>query len=125
MEDVFKEFVQQAKYFSHHKVVMMMQDTKLMANELMRKAANYTLNQWKSLKNILKDGAAEISNNLCEQRMKPVKLLLKNCMNIGSENAAENSAFIFSLLKTVDIRSPKTGISVHFSYSLPMAMQIY
>lgn len=29
---------------------MMMQDTKLMANELMRKAANYTINQWKSLK---------------------------------------------------------------------------
>lgn len=29
------------------------------------------------------------------------------------------------VLKTVDIRSPKTGISVHFSYSLPMAMQIY
>ena len=70
----------------HHKVVMMMQDTKLMANELMRKAVNYTINQWKSLKNILKDGAAEISNNLCEQRMKPVKLLLKNCMNIGSED---------------------------------------
>ncbi len=50
-----------------------MQDTKLMANELMRKAVNYTINQWKSLKNILKDGSAEISNNLCEQRMKPVK----------------------------------------------------
>ena len=33
----------------HHKVVMMMQDAKLMANELMRKAVNYTLNQWKSL----------------------------------------------------------------------------
>ena len=46
----------------HHKVVMMMQDTKLMANELMRKAVNYTINQWKSLKNILKDGSAEISN---------------------------------------------------------------
>ena len=29
------------------------------------------------------------------------------------------------MLKTADIRSPKTGISVHFSYSLPMAMQIY
>ena len=79
----------------HHKVVMMMQDTKLMANELMRKAANYTINQWKSLRNILKDGAAEISNNLCEQRMKPVKSLLKNCMNKGSEDAAKNSAFIF------------------------------
>ena len=84
----------------HHKVVMMMQDTKLMANELMRKAVNYTINQWKSLKNILKDGSAEISNNLCEQRMKPVKLLLKNCMNVGSEDAAENSAFTFSLIES-------------------------
>lgn len=84
----------------HHKVVMMMQDAKIMANELMRKAVNYTLNQWKSLRNILKDGTAEISNNLCEQRMKPVKLLLKNCMNIGSEDAAENSAFIFSLIES-------------------------
>lgn len=84
----------------HHKVVMMMQDAKIMANELMRKAVNYTLNQWRSLRNILKDGAAEISNNLCEQRMKPVKLLLKNCMNIGSEDAAKNSAFIFSLIES-------------------------
>ena len=78
----------------------MMQDAKIMANELMRKAVNYTLNQWRSLRNILKDGAAEISNNLCEQRMKPVKLLLKNCMNIGSEDAAKNSAFIFSLIES-------------------------
>lgn len=84
----------------HHKVVMMMQDAKIMANELMRKAVNYTLNQWRSLRNILKDGAAEISNNLCEQRMKPVKLLFKNCMNIGSEDAAKNSAFIFSLIES-------------------------
>ena len=30
-----------------------------------------------------------------------------------------------AVLKTVDIRSPKTVISVHFSYSLPMAIQIY
>ena len=29
------------------------------------------------------------------------------------------------VLKTVDIRSPKTGISVHYSYSLLMAIQIY
>ena len=89
----------------HHKVVMMMQDVKLMANGLMRKAVNYTLNQWKSLRNILKDGTAEISNNLCEQRMKPIKLLLKNCMNIGSEAAAENSAFIFSLIESCKLNN--------------------
>lgn len=30
-----------------HNVVMMLEDTATMANELMRKAANYTINQWK------------------------------------------------------------------------------
>lgn len=84
----------------HHKAVMLLGDTKAMANGLMKKAATYTLSQWNSLRNILKDGSAEISNNLCEQRMKPVKLLLKNCMNIGSEVAAKNSAFIFSLIES-------------------------
>lgn len=84
----------------HHKAVMLLGDTKAMANGLMKKAATYTLNQWNSLRNILKDGSAEISNNLCEQRMKPVKPLLKNCMNIGSEVAAKNSAFIFSLIES-------------------------
>ena len=34
-------------------------------------------------------------------------------------------SFYDRMLKTVDIRSPKTGISVHYSYSLLMAMQIY
>lgn len=44
----------------------------------MKKAQDYTINQWKLQRNILKDSEAEISNNLCEQRMKPVKLLFKN-----------------------------------------------
>ena len=61
-------------------------DLKLMANEMMSNAVNYMLNQWKSLVNFIKDGRVQISNNLCEQRMKPVKLNLKNCQNIGSEN---------------------------------------
>ena len=53
----------------HHKVVMMIQDTKLMANKLMRRTVNYTINLWKYLRNILKDGSAEISNNLCDQKI--------------------------------------------------------
>lgn len=84
----------------HHKVVMMLEDTKAMANGLMKKAATYTINQWKSLRNILKDGVVKISNIFCGQRMKLVKLLLKNCMNIGSEVVAENTAFIFSLIES-------------------------
>ena len=42
----------------------------------------------------------EISNNLCEQRMKVVKLNMKNCQNIGREKAAENAAFMFSLTES-------------------------
>ena len=57
-------------------------DLKLMANEMMSNAVNYMLNQWKSLENFIKDGRVQISSNLCEQRMKPVKLNLKNCQNI-------------------------------------------
>ncbi len=53
----------------------MMQDTKLMANELMRKAVNYTINQWKLPEKYPQGRFCGISNNLCEQRMKPVKLL--------------------------------------------------
>ena len=30
------------------------------------------LNQWPSLKNFIEAGLAEISNDLCEQRMKPI-----------------------------------------------------
>ncbi|MDT3386747.1 MAG: transposase domain-containing protein [Bacteroidota bacterium] len=48
----------------------------------------------------MKDGKVQISNNLCKQRMKPVKLNLKNCQNIGSKNAAENKAFVFSLTES-------------------------
>lgn len=84
----------------HYKVVMLLGDTKAMANGLMKKAATYTLNQWSFLRNILKDGSAEISNNLCEHRMKPVKLFLKNGMNIGSEVTVKNSAFIFLLIES-------------------------
>lgn len=84
----------------HYKVVMLLGDKKAIANGLMKKVATYTLNQWSSLRNILKDCLAEILNNLCEQRMKPIKLLLRNCMNIGSEVTAKNSAFIFSLIES-------------------------
>ena len=84
----------------HDRVVLMSTDLKLMTNEMMSNAVNYMLNQWKSLENFIKDGRVQISNNLCEQRMKPVKLNLKNCQNIGSENAAENTAFVFSLTES-------------------------
>ena len=73
-----------------------------MANEMMSNAVNYMLNQWKSPENFIKDGRVQISNNLCEQRMKPVKLNLKNCQNIGSENAAEKTPSDALVINTLE-----------------------
>jgi transposase len=50
----------------------------------------------------------QISNTLCEQRIKPVKLNLKNCQNIGSENATENTAFVFSLTESCRLNGINT-----------------
>lgn len=75
-------------------------DSILMGRELLRKAVNYIRNQKDSLRNFLLDGNAELSNNYCEQRMKPIKLDMKNCQNIGSEAAAECAAFMHSLVES-------------------------
>ena len=83
------------------------QDTVIMANSLMKKAVTYMLNQWESLRNFILDGRVQLSNNLCEQRMKPIKLNLKVCQNIGSETAAENASFMFSLMESCKLNKLK------------------
>lgn len=75
-------------------------NAELMGRDLLKKAVNYLINQSETLRNAILDGRAELSNNLCEQRMKPIKLSLKNCQNIGSEAAAENAAFMHSLVES-------------------------
>ena len=82
-------------------------DTAIMSNSLMKKAVNYMLNQWESLRNFILDGRVQLSNNLCEQRMKPIKLNLKVCQNIGSETAAENASFMFSLMESCKLNKLK------------------
>lgn len=46
------------------------------------------------------DSYFKLPNNLCEQRMKPIKLDLKSCQNIGSEKAAGCAAFMHSLMES-------------------------
>ncbi len=86
-------------------VERMWNDAGLMAVGLLNKAVKYVRNQWKYLSNILASGVAEISNNLSEQRVKPIKLSLKNCQNIGSEEAAKRHAFMHSLAESCRLNS--------------------
>ena len=68
--------------------------------QLMKKALTYAYNEWDAMENVLKSGTAELSNNLAEQMMRHLKLNLKTCMNIGSEEAAEDNAFMYSLIES-------------------------
>ena len=54
-------------------------------------------------------------DRLPEDMSRPPKTIVVKLVKMG----------VNMVLKTVDIRSPKTVISVHFSSSKPMAMQIY
>ena len=72
----------------------------------MTKAAlNYINNEWNAMKNVLKFGDAELSNNLCEQMMRHVKINLKNSQNIGSEDTAGNFCFMYSLIESCGFNS--------------------
>jgi len=75
-------------------------DEGLMAISAFRKAVTYIRNQWNHLSTFLESGIPEISNNLSEQRVRPIKLSLKNCQNIGSPEAAKRKAFLHSIAET-------------------------
>ena len=68
--------------------------------EMTKRALKYIRREWKAMKNVLKFGDAELSNNLCEQMMRHVKINLKNSQNIGSEKSAQNFCFMYSLVES-------------------------
>lgn len=58
---------------------------------------------------ILQDGNLELSNNLAEQMMRHIKLNLKNCLNIGSEDSALDYAFMFSVIESCNMNKLSPG----------------
>lgn len=67
---------------------------------LTKKALKYIKAEWSAMQTILQDGNLELSNNLAEQMMRHIKLNLKNCLNIGSEDSALDYAFMFSVIES-------------------------
>lgn len=55
------------------------------------------------MQTILQDGNLELSNNLAEQMMRHIKLNLKNCLNIGSEDSALDYALMFSVIESCNM----------------------
>ena len=67
---------------------------------LTKKALKYIKTECSAMQTLLQDGNLELSNNLAEQMMRHIKLNLKNCLNIGSEDSALDYAFMFSVIES-------------------------
>lgn len=81
-----------------HEITVEIKD-KFVPNGKLGKAVTYILNQWESLTNILKDGKAELSNNIAEREgIKPFVIARKNFMFADTVNGATVSSYYFSLI---------------------------
>lgn len=76
--------------------------------KLTTKALIYMKNEWSAMKSVLLDGNVELSNNIAEQMMRHVKLVLKNSLNIGSEESAKDYAFMYSMIESCSMNKVNT-----------------
>jgi transposase len=67
------------------------------------KAIAYALNQWEWFKPFREDGRIELSNNLVENSIRPIAIGRKNYMFMGSHEAAQRGAVIYSLAATAKL----------------------
>ena len=61
-------------------------------------AISYTLNQWEEVLTYIDHGQVEIDNNGVERDVRPVAIGRKNSLFVGSPEAGERSAVLYSLL---------------------------
>lgn len=64
------------------------------------KAITYSFNQKDKLKNILKDGRLELSNNRAERAIKPFVIGRKNWLFTNTPAGADSSAIVYSIIET-------------------------
>lgn len=66
----------------------------------MGRAISYALHEEPYLRNYLKDGRCEISNNLAEQKIKPFVIARKNFLFSNTKSGAKASTIYFSLIES-------------------------
>ena len=69
-------------------------------SEILKRAINYTLNNWNSLTEYIEDGNVRISNADAERIIKPFAIGRKNWLFCNTTNGAKASAVIYSLIET-------------------------
>lgn len=69
-----------------------------------RRAAEYTLSEWKCLVAFARDGTLDIDNNVAERSLRGIALGRKNWLFVGSEQGGHTAALYFSLMATCQRR---------------------
>jgi transposase len=67
---------------------------------LLGQAIDYTLGQWPTLEVFLRNGKAEIDNNLVENAIRPTAIGKKNWLFMGEAGAGQRGAIIYTLVET-------------------------
>lgn len=66
----------------------------------LRKAADCVLNYWAAPTRFVTDGRVSLDNNVCEQQLRDIALGRKNFLFVGSHEAAQRAAALYSLMRT-------------------------
>ena len=78
---------------------------KIMKGGALRKAIDYTLNQWEYLVGYCKRGDLMISNAMAENAIRPFAIGRKNWLFADTRKGAEASAACYSLIETAKANS--------------------
>jgi transposase len=73
---------------------------KYTSDEAMGDALGYIQNQWRTLRQYVKDGRLPIDNNACERAIRPVAVGRKNWLFAGSPRGGKMGAAIYSIVET-------------------------
>ena len=73
--------------------------------ELLMKAINYAKAEWKGLIKYTEDGKYRVDNNAAESIMRDLACGRKNFLFCGSDNAAKNLAFAYSLTESCKLNN--------------------
>ena len=75
-------------------------DIKAQPGSLLEKAVNYAKNSWEELFTYREYGYLEMSNNIAERSVKPFVIARKNFLFSKTENGAQASGLLFSIIQT-------------------------
>lgn len=76
------------------------QQTQVLPKTALGRAITYCIRQWDKLNRFLLDGRLEISNNRCEQAIRPFVIGRNNWLFANTPNGATASAIIYSIVET-------------------------